>query len=194
MYPSKERNSNSSSEVRLHSFALNGSIADEISLELGFGSKWIVLSEVHFDTEPAREPHFKVLQSDKGDYKEEYNDDKSAGTKDSISKKNAGIQNTTLNSLTIDSSSDEHLEKKTLSPIPVKDLTEMYVGISIGILGMVVVLLIIIIYYVLRGKNYQIFAKNSSKDDAGSFFNDNRNLCSFRFLFHEKGGRKRPWW
>ena len=138
-------------------YNLHNLTTNQLSLALHFTAKWIIISEVKFQSRQAddnminqmtvnEEPEENVFQN-----------------ADKIVKESKVLNEN------IDSS--EYEDKETEEPNSVVPITgggssQMYVGITIGILSMSVLLLIFTIFFILRKNKHRIFSKHSSE----SFF------------------------
>ena len=138
-------------------YNLHNLTTNQLSLALHFTAKWIIISEVKFQSRQAddnminqmtvnEEPEENVFQ----------NADKIV--------KESKVLNENMDS-------SEYEDKETEEPNSVVPITgggssQMYVGITIGILSMSVLLLIFTIFFILRKNKHRIFSKHSSE----SFF------------------------
>jgi len=137
------------------SFSLNNSLASEVKLFLHFAAKWIILSEVHFNTEQVKQPIV------------EYKD--TNHNKEPKTKVNSEIQDIDyVQDIPIASSTSEpknlSVDQGKQKVVPDKSSVyyQTYTGIGIGILGMAVLLLVFIIFIIVLQKNrHQIFSKHS---------------------------------
>ena len=138
-------------------YNLHNLTTNQLSLALHFTAKWIIISEVKFQSRQVddnminqmtvnEEPEENVFQ----------NADKIV--------KESKVLNENMDS-------SEYGDKETEEPNSVVPITgggssQMYVGITIGILSMSVLLLIFTIFFILRKNKHRIFSKHSSE----SFF------------------------
>ena len=138
-------------------YNLHNLTTNQLALALHFTAKWIIISEVKFQSRQAddnminqmtvnEEPEENVFQN-----------------ADNIVKESKVLNENT--------DSSEYEDKETEEPNSVVPITgggssQMYVGITIGILSMSVLLLIFTIFFILRKNKHRIFSKHSSE----SFF------------------------
>ena len=138
-------------------YNLHNLTTNQLSLALHFTAKWIIISEVKFQS---RQVDDNMINQMTVNEEPEENVFQNA---DKIVKESKVLNEN------IDSS--EYGDKETEEPNSVVPITgggssQMYVGITIGILSMSVLLLIFTIFFILRKNKHRIFSKHSSE----SFF------------------------
>ena len=158
-------------------YSLKNCVAKELSLFLHFGGKWIILSEVHFsssDAEPETAHHadtdlHQPQQSEQAvedtvsvsdlndDSHEEAIDHKVELPQDEPPQQSQEAAKTARPKL------QESDEPNSVVPIASGDSSQMYIGITIGILSMSVILLLFTIFFMLRKNKHRIFSKHSSE-------------------------------
>ena len=112
---------------------LNNSVASEVKLFFHFSAKWLLLSEVSFQTQDVVNPI------------EEISD---IYTSDDAS--NRIIM-------------DENNHKMHQNPNHEADSIQLYIGVGIGILSMVVIFLMVIVFVIIKKQHHQVFSKHSGK-------------------------------
>ena len=145
-------------------YNLGNCLAKEISLFLHFGAKWIILSEVHFSSETV-DAHYIENTLD-----EQPTEQVNQTTDDSVNEVDKK-KNRRKNELgkekdeEIDESRGEKDTEEPNSVIPIAngDSSQMYIGITIGILSMSVLLLLFTIFFMLRKNKHRIFSKHSGE-------------------------------
>ena len=158
-------------------YSLKNCVAKELSLFLHFGGKWIILSEVHFsssDAAPETAHHadtdlHQPRQSEQAvedtvsvsdlndDSNEEEKDHKVELPQDEPPQQSQEAAKTARPKL------QESDEPNSVVPIASGDSSQMYIGITIGILSMSVILLLFTIFFMLRKNKHRIFSKHSSE-------------------------------
>ena len=160
-------------------YSLKNCVAKELSLFLHFGGKWIILSEVHFtssiaemeaahyadtdlhrpqQSEQAVEDTASVsdLKDDSHEEEKEPKDHKKELPQDEPPQESQEA-NTPRPKV------QESDEPNSVVPIANGDSSQMYIGITIGILSMSVILLLFTIFFMLRKNKHRIFSKHSSE-------------------------------
>ena len=161
-------------------YSLKNCVAKELSLFLHFGGKWIILSEVHFsssDAEPETAHHADTdlhqprqseqavedtvsvsdLNDDSHEEEKEAKDHKVELPQDEPPQESQEAAKTPQPKL------QESDEPNSVVPIASGDSSQMYIGITIGILSMSVILLLFTIFFMLRKNKHRIFSKHSSE-------------------------------
>ena len=144
-------------------YSLHDCLAKEISLFLHFGSKWIILSEVHFSSETV-DAHYieNTLTDEQTEFVKET-------LKETDLKDSKIMQKEQQQQPEYFSQDDAVVEEKgkeepnSVVPIANGDSSQMYIGITIGILSMSVLLLLFTIFFMLRKNKHRIFSKHSSE-------------------------------
>ena len=155
--------SNSSEDgVAIIKYNLHDCLAKEISLFLHFGSKWIILSEVHFSSETV-DAHYieNTLTDEQTEFVKETL--KETDLKDSkiMQKEQQPDYFSQDDAVVVEEKAKE--EPNSVVPIANGDSSQMYIGITIGILSMSVLLLLFTIFFMLRKNKHRIFSKHSSE-------------------------------
>ena len=128
-----DRLSNKSTEGRvLVQHFLNNSVASEVKLFFHFSAKWLLLSEVNFQTQDVVNPI------------EEISD---------ISTSN-GASNQIM---------DHNNHKMHQNSNHEADSIQLYIGVGIGVLSMVVIFLMTVIFVIIKKQNHQVFSKQSGE-------------------------------
>ena len=128
-----DRLSNKSTEGRvLVQHFLNNSVASEVKLFFHFSAKWLLLSEVNFQTQ------------DVVNLIEEISD---------ISTSN-GASNEIM---------DHNNHKMHQNPNHEADSIQLYIGVGIAVLSIVVIFLMTVIFVIIRKQNHQVFSKQSGE-------------------------------
>ena len=161
-------------------YSLKNCVAKELSLFLHFGGKWIILSEVHFsssDAEPETAHHADTdlhqprqseqavedtvsvsdLINDSHEEEKEAKDHKVELPQDEPPQQSQEAAKTARPKL------QESDAPNSVVPIASGDSSQMYIGITIGILSMSVILLLFTIFFMLRKNKHRIFSKHSSE-------------------------------
>ena len=161
-------------------YSLKNCVAKELSLFLHFGGKWIILSEVHFsssDAAPETAHHADTdlhqprqseqavedtvsvsdLINDSHEEEKEAKDHKVELPQDEPPQENQEAAKTARPKL------QESDVPNSVVPIASGDSSQMYIGITIGILSMSVILLLFTIFFMLRKNKHRIFSKHSSE-------------------------------
>ena len=143
-------------------YNLGNCLAKEISLFLHFGAKWIILSEVHFSSETV-DAHYIENTLD-----EQPTEQAKQTTNDSVEVDKKNRRKNELEKEKDEEIDESRREKETEEPnsvIPIAngDSSQMYIGITIGILSMSVLLLLFTIFFMLRKNKHRIFSKHSGK-------------------------------
>ena len=141
--------------ITIIKYNLNNLTTRQIRLSLHFTAKWIIMSEIKFDSKPAEaepvdqlavneEPNRNVFQNSENPVRpskvvEEDEVEPSEGEESQVKEPNSVV------------------------PISGGGSSQMYVGITIGILSMSVLLLLFTIFFILRKNKHRIFSKHSSK-------------------------------
>ena len=133
------------------SYPLNISLAGKVKLLLHFSSKWILLSEVFFLTQPVlgKIENSKDVITTKNTTKE-----KSENMSQDMPLDDSNI---------VEDDQTNNLERKPILHRQNSDYKQTYIGMGIGILSMAIIMLMVIIYLILRKNRHQIFSKHSSK-------------------------------
>ena len=149
----------SSSGVAIIKYDLGGCLTKEIGLHLHFQAKWILLSEVHFSSETVNSEYLENTLNEQPT--DSTNEDTDTEMVEKIS-----VQQDEKIPVNQDEEDDGVGGDDTNSAVPVTNtdsVSQMYVGITIGILGMSVLLLLFTIFFMLRKNKHRIFSKHSSK-------------------------------
>ena len=162
-------------------YSLKDCVAKELSLFLHFGGKWIILSEVHFsssDAAPETAHHADTdlhqpqqseqavedtvsvsdLINDSREEEKEAEDHKVELPQDEPPQESQEAAAKTPRPKLQESD-----EPNSVVPIASGDSSQMYIGITIGILSMSVILLLFTIFFMLRKNKHRIFSKHSSE-------------------------------
>ena len=147
--------------VAIIKYNLHDCLAKEISLFLHFGSKWIILSEVHFSSETVDAHYIKnTLTDEQTEFVKETLKD--TDLKDSkIMQKEQQPEYFSQDDAVMEEKAKE--EPNSVVPLANGDSSQMYIGITIGILSMSVLLLLFTIFFMLRKNKHRIFSKHSSE-------------------------------
>ena len=160
-------------------YSLKNCVAKELSLFLHFGGKWIILSEVHFtssiaemetahyaDTDLHRPQQSEQAVEDIASVSD-LNDDSHEEEKEAKDHKKELPQDEppqeSQEANTPRPKVQESDEPNSVVPIANGDSSQMYIGITIGILSMSVILLLFTIFFMLRKNKHRIFSKHSSE-------------------------------
>ena len=157
--------------ITIIKYNLNNLTTRKIRLSLQFTAKWIIMSEIKFNSKPAEaepmdhltvneEPNRNVFQKE---------------------------ENPVMSSKVVEEDELEHNEaeksevEEPNSVVPISGVgsSQMYVGITIGILSMSVLLLLFTIFFILRKNKHRIFSKHSSKCFSVSSKSTNLDYKSF---------------
>ena len=157
--------------ITIIKYNLNNLTTRQIRLSLHFTAKWIIMSEIKFHSKPAEaepldqlavneEPNRNVFQNEEnpvrsGKVVEEEELEPTDGEKSQVKEPNSAV------------------------PISGVGSSQMYVGITIGILSMSVILLLFTIFFILRKNKHRIFSKHSSKCFSVSSKSTNLDYKSF---------------
>ena len=145
-------------------YNLNNCLAKEISLFLHFGAKWIILSEVYFSSETV-DAHY---------INNTLNEQPPENIAETIPSKNINVDKNSekerqkqepdekLRNVAMPEEKPKN-EPNSVVPIANGDSSQMYIGITIGILSMSVLLLLFTIFFMLRKNKHRIFSKHSSE-------------------------------
>ncbi|CAB4069812.1 DDR2 [Lepeophtheirus salmonis] len=144
------------SEIDSVTLSLDGQLGKFIKLQLFFTDKWILLSEISFDSSPIS-TEFNSSSSSIPYISEEEE------TIDSKPDDSNDVRNTPRNEFPVEFRGDESVlrggsieeEKDTSSP------TQVYIGLIIGVLGVTVLLLLVTIAVMMRRNKQKIFNKHS---------------------------------
>jgi len=143
-------------------YNLNNCLAKEISLFLHFGAKWIILSEVYFSSETV-DAHY---------INNTLNEQPPENIAETIPSKNINVDKNSekerqkqepdekLRNVAMPEEKPKN-EPNSVVPIANGDSSQMYIGITIGILSMSVLLLLFTIFFMLRKNKHRIFSKHS---------------------------------
>ena len=142
-------------------YNLGNCLAKEISLFLHFGAKWIILSEVHFSSESV-DPHDIENTLDEQPTQHSGHVNKTIGDEGSKDGKNE-VKREKVEEIDESHREKEAEEPNSIIPIANGDSSQMYIGITIGILSMSVLLLLFTIFFMLRKNKHRIFSKHSGK-------------------------------
>lgn len=147
-------------------YNLGNCLAKEISLFLHFGAKWIILSEVHFSSETV-DAHYieNTLDEQPTEQVNQTTDDSVMVEIDKKDRRRKNELEKEKKDEEIDESRGEKETEEPNSVIPIAngDSSQMYIGITIGILSMSVLLLLFTIFFMLRKNKHRIFSKHSGK-------------------------------
>ena len=157
--------------ITIIKYNLNNLTARQIKVSFHFTAKWIIMSEIKFDSKPAEaepldqlavneEPNRNVFQNSETPVRsskvvEEDEEEPSEGDEGQVKEPNSVV------------------------PISGGGSSQMYVGITIGILSMSVLLLLVTIFFILRKNKHRIFSKHSSKCFSVSSKSTNLDYKSF---------------
>ena len=160
-------------------YSLKNCVAKELSLFLHFGGKWIILSEVHFSSSDAAPETAHHADTDLHQPRQseqavedtvsvsDLNDDSHEEEKEAKDHKVELPQDEppqeSQNAKTARPKLQESDEPNSVVPIASGDSSQMYIGITIGILSMSVILLLFTIFFMLRKNKHRIFSKHSSE-------------------------------
>ena len=150
----------SSSGVAIIKYDLGGCLTKEIGLHLHFQAKWIILSEVHFSSETVNSEYLEKTLN------QQPTDSTNHEETDTEKVEKISVQQDEKIPVNQDEEDDGVGGDDTNSAVPVTNtdsVSQMYVGITIGILGMSVLLLLFTIFFMLRKNKHRIFSKHSSK-------------------------------
>ena len=147
-------------------YNLNNCLTKEISLFLHFGAKWIILSEVHFSSETVDAHYTENTLNTLNEQPPQVVDNTKTEQKLKQNNKNEESSNNSEEKLTTTVARKEEKvkdEPNSVVPIGNGDSSQMYIGITIGILSMSVLLLLFTIFFMLRKNKHRIFSKHSSE-------------------------------
>ena len=146
--------------ITIIKYNLNNLTARQVTLGLHFSAKWIIMSEIKFHShQPEAELEAELINQLTVNEQPEEN---VFHTEDNVVKDSKVLEEK------VESSENDKKEKDKDEPDSVVPITgggssQMYVGITIGILSMSVLLLIFTIFFILRKNKHRIFSKHSSK-------------------------------
>ena len=153
--------------ITIIKYNLNNLTTRQIRLSLHFTAKWIIMSEIKFHSKPAEaeplgdqlavneEPNRNVFQNEENPVRsskvvEEEEQEEQEKEQELEQEPSEGEEN-------------QVQEPNSVVPISGVGSSQMYVGITIGILSMSVLLLLFTIIFILRKNKHRIFSKHSSK-------------------------------
>ena len=145
-------------------YNLAGCVAKEIGLLLHFGAKWIILSEVHFSSETVNSEYLEnTLNEQPTETVIKHDTDHTLKNSQVVKQQSdmeEKVHHEAEKTVEQDMKTDE---PNSVVPLANGDSTQMYIGITIGILSMSVLLLLFTIFFILRKNKHRIFSKHSSK-------------------------------
>ena len=142
--------------ITIIKYNLNNLTARQVTLGLHFSAKWIIMSEIKFHSHQPEAGLINQLTVN------EQPEENVFHTEDNVVKDSKVLEEK------VEFSENDKKEKDKDEPDSVVPITgggssQMYVGITIGILSMSVLLLIFTIFFILRKNKHRIFSKHSSK-------------------------------
>ena len=159
--------------ISIIKYNLSNLITREVKLALHFTSKWIILSEIKFHSKPAEAEQMNHLTADEEPKINVFQ------SEDNLVRDSKVVEES------LNSSENEDPEKEepnSVVPITGGGSSQMYVGITIGILSMSVLLLLFTIFFILRKNKHRIFSKHSSKCFCFSLSSKSTNLHHKSFI------------
>ena len=140
--------------ITIIKYNLNNLTTKQLTLGLHFSAKWIIMSEIKFHSRQVEADLINQLTVN------EEPEENVFQKPDNI------VKETKVVNENVDSSEYEDKEGEepnSVVPITGGGSSQMYVGITIGILSMSVLLLLFTIFFILRKNKHRIFSKHSSK-------------------------------
>ena len=157
--------------ITIIKYNLNNLTSREIRLSLHFTAKWIIMSEIKFHSKPAEvEPVDQLAANEELDRNVFQNEENPVRSGKVVEEE--GLEPT-------EGEESEMKEPNSAVPISGVGSSQMYVGITIGILSMSVLLLLFTIFFILRKNKHRIFSKHSSKCFSVSSKSTNLDHKSF---------------
>ena len=148
-------------------YNLGNCLAKEISLFLHFGAKWIILSEVHFSSETVDAQYIENTLDEQPTEQVNQTTDDSVPVVETDKKdrrKQAELEEEKDGEIDESRRGEKETEEpNSVIPIANGDSSQMYIGITIGILSMSVLLLLFTIFFMLRKNKHRIFSKHSGR-------------------------------
>ena len=165
--------------ITIIKYNLNNLTTRQIRLSFHFTAKWIIMSEIKFHSKPAEAEPL-------GDQQERVNEEANRNVFQNE-------ENPVRSSKVVEEEEQEEEERlepskgeenqvqepNSVVPISGGGSSQMYVGITIGILSMSVLLLLFTIIFILRKNKHRIFSKHSSKCFSVSSKSTNLDYKSF---------------
>ena len=141
--------------ITIIKYNLNNLTARQIKLYLHFTAKWIIMSEIKFDSKPAEAEPLDQLAINEEPKRNVFQNSENPVRSSKVVEEDEVEP----------SEGDEGQVKEPNSVVPISGggSSQMYVGITIGILSMSVLLLLVTIFFILRKNKHRIFSKHSSK-------------------------------
>ena len=146
--------------ITIIKYNLNNLTTRQIRLSLHFTAKWIIMSEIKFHSKPAEaeplgdqlavneEPNRNVFQNEENPVRSSKVVEEEQEEEEERQEPSEGEEN-------------QVQEPNSVVPISGVGSSQMYVGITIGILSMSVLLLLFTIIFILRKNKHRIFSKHS---------------------------------
>ena len=157
--------------ITIIKYNLNNLRTRQIKLSFHFTAKWIIMSEIKFHSQPAEaEPLDQLAVNEEPNRNVFQNSENSVRPSKVVEEDEAEP-----------SGGEESQVKEPNSVVPISGggSSQMYVGITIGILSMSVLLLLFTIFFILRKNKHRIFSKHSSKCFTVSRKSTNLDYKSF---------------
>ena len=157
--------------ITIIKYNLNNLTTRKIRLSLHFTAKWIIMSEIKFYSKPAEDEPLDNLAVNEEPNRNVFQKEENPVRSSKVVEEDELEQN--------EAEKSEVEEPNSVVPISGVGSSQMYVGITIGILSMSVLLLLFTIFFILRKNKHRIFSKHSSKCFSVSSKSTNLDYKSF---------------
>ena len=154
--------------ITIIKYNLNNLRTRQIKLSFHFTAKWIIMSEIKFHSQPAEaEPLDQLAVNEEPDRNVFQNSETPVRSSKVVEEEQEEEleEQEEVEEVLEPSEGGESQVKEPNSVVPISGVgsSQMYVGITIGILSMSVLLLLVTIFFILRKNKHRIFSKHSSK-------------------------------